>query len=211
MTHKVNPVVFRLGINKNWQSNWFDFKNMPKYLEQDLIIRRIIMNEFKKEGIIESIEIDRLANVINIIINTSRSGLIIGRKGTGVESLKKKIEKALKQTQGEKQTLKFHIKEVKNFFSFPSLIAQSVALQIEKRTPFRVVLKRTLEKVSMDKNIKGVRIVVAGRLNGIEIARTEWLQYGNLPRQTIRNNIEYAQTEAYCTYGVIGVKVWLYK
>ncbi len=211
MTHKVHPTVFRLGINKNWQSTWFDFKNMPKYLEQDFIIRKIIMDTFKKQGIIESIEIERIANIINVIINTSKSGLVIGRKGEGVEILRKKVEKAISKKNIEKKILRFQVKEVKSFFRSASLIAQLVALQIEKRTPFRIVLKKTIEKIIVDKTIKGIRIAVSGKLNAVEIARTEWLQRGNLPRQTLRADIDYAQVEAYCSYGVIGVKVWLYK
>lgn len=210
MTHKAHPTILRLGINKNWQSIWFDFKNMPKYLEQDFIIRKIIMNQFKKQGIIANIEIERITNIVNVIIYTSKSGLVIGRKGEEIEVLRKKVEKVIAKKNKEKKILKFQVKEVKNFFRSASLIAQSVALQIEKRTPFRIVLKKTIEKIIVDKSIKGVRIAVSGKLNGVEIARTEWLQKGNLPRQTLRANIDYAQAQAYCSYGVIGVKVWLY-
>ena len=157
---------------------------------------------------------------MHIIIETARPGLIIGRGGEGVESLKKLIEKKIEdlnkknfniKTKYSKRQIKIEIKEVKNPWTSAALVAQMVAQQIEKRIPFRQVMKKCIERVMINKEIKGIKIEMAGRLNGVEIARKEWLKQGRMPLQTIRADIDYAQTEAHCTYGAIGVKVWLYK
>ena len=158
-------------------------------------------------------------NKVIIIIETARPGLIIGRGGNGIELLKESLEKyiirkkrnSLKPAEKAKRQIKIEIREIKNPFESASLVAQMASQQIEKRVPFRQVLKKSIERVMQDKTIKGIRIEVSGRLNGIEIARREWLAQGRLPRNTIRANIDYGFAEAKCTYGKIGVKVWLYK
>jgi len=175
---------------------------------------------------VEKIEIERSAGRITIIVYSSRPGLIIGRGGEGVERLRKELAtKILKRDVAEtdrnkkeqggrpssKTELRIEIREVKNPWLSASLSAQWIAQQLEKRLPYRRVLKQSLGKIAQNKEIKGVKIEVAGRLNGAEIARREWLKEGRLPLQTIRADIDYAQAEARCTYGVIGVKVWLYK
>jgi len=219
MSHKVHPKVYRIKDLSDWNSRWLNQKNTPKYLEEDFKIREFFQKRLRDAGI-SSVEIERFLGKINIIINTARPGLIIGRAGSGVEELRKEIIKKIfsqkeklssVKTPASKQELKIEIREVKNPWLSAAITGQWIASQIEKRTPHRKVLKQVLEKVIANKEVKGVRVEVAGRLDGKEIARTTWLKRGQLPRQTIRADIDYAQERAYCTYGVIGIKVWIYK
>jgi len=207
MTHKVHPKVFRLKELANWNSRWLDEKKLPQYLEEDFEIRKFIQKKLGKIGI-EKIEIERLPGKLNIFISSARPGLIIGRGGGGIEELKKELEKTLIK---DKRELKIEIKEIKNPWISANLSAQWIASQIEKRIPHRRVLKRALDKITSQKEVQGARVEVAGRLNGTEIARREWLLSGKLPRQTLRADIDYAQAEAHCSYGIIGIKVWIYK
>jgi len=207
MTHKVHPKVFRIKDSANWNTRWLMKKDFPKYLEEDFKIREFISKKLGKIGI-ERIEIERFSGKINIIIYSARPGLIIGRGGGGVEELKKDL---VKKVVKEKKELKIEIREVKDSWASASLAAQYIAQQIEKRTPFRRVLKQSLDKIMAAKGIQGARVEVAGRLDGAEIARTEWLKKGRLPKQTIRADIDYGQDRAHCTYGIVGVKVWIYK
>jgi small subunit ribosomal protein S3 len=209
MTHKVQPKSYRLKKLADWNSRWLDKKKTPQYLEEDFKIREVIQKKIGKLGL-EKIEIERFSNKLNVIISSARPGLIIGRGGEGVEELKKELEKKVFKT-GPKKEIKLEIKEIKDVWSSASLSAQWVAQQIERRIPPRRVLKQGLEKIMTSRANKGARIEVAGRLGGTEIARREWLKKGNLPRQTLRADIDYAQEKAYCTYGTIGVKVWIYK
>src|SRR3989344_5046433 len=199
MSHKVHPKAFRIKGTEDWNVRGFYGKKMSQYLEEDFLIKDS-------------------ANKLNIIIETARPGLIIGRGGEGVEVLKKVLEKKIQEnrrrnrlTVVQKREIKIEIREIKNPWISASLVAQMAAQQIEKRIPFRQVLKKTIERVMSNREVKGIRAEVSGRLNGIEIARKEWLRQGRLPRNTIRADIDYAQTEAHCTYGAIGVKIWIYK
>ncbi len=215
MSHNVNPKIYRIKKTEDWDTRGFYGKDMPQYLEEDLVIRNFIENKLKKAGI-ENIEIERSKNEIKIIIKSSRPGLVIGRGGKGVETLRNLLQKKLFQKRKNSNSdslskLKIEIKEVRNPWTSASLVARWMAEQIEKRTPYRRVLKRSLNKIMSNKEIKGARVQVSGRLNGAEIARTEWLKKGRLPRQTIRADIDYAFDEAYCSYGAIGIKVWIYK
>ena len=207
MTHKVHPKIFRVRKLTDWNSRWLDEKKLPQYLEEDFKIREFLKKKIGKIGI-DNIEIERFPGKLNIIISSARPGLIIGRGGEGIEELKKELEKTLPK---EKRDLKLEIKEIKDPWLSASLSAQWIAQQIEKRVLYKRVLKQALSKIMAHKEVKGARIEVAGRLNGIEIARTEFLKKGCLPRQTIRADIDYAQNSAYCTYGVVGIKVWIYK
>jgi len=207
MTHKVHPKIFRVSKLTDWSSRWLDEKKFPQYLEEDFKIREFLKKKIGKIGI-DNIEIERFPGKLNIIISSARPGLIIGRGGEGIEELKKELEKTLPK---EKRELKLEIKEIKDPWLSASLSAQWIAQQIEKRVLYKRVLKQALSKIMAHKEVKGARIEVAGRLNGIEIARTEFLKKGCLPRQTIRADIDYAQNSAYCTYGVVGIKVWIYK
>jgi small subunit ribosomal protein S3 len=209
MAHKVHQKIFRIKDVNDWDSRGFYEKEFPKKLEEDFKIRKFLRVKLGKIGI-EKIEIERFPGKINVIIYTLRPGLVIGRGGRGVEDLKKELEKRIFKKRKKKE-LKLEIKEVRNPWSSAALAAQWMAQQIEKRVPYRRVLQQVLSKIIASKGVKGCRVQLTGRLNGIEIARSEWLQKGKLPRQTIRADIDYARTEAFCTYGVIGVKVWIYK
>jgi len=210
MAHTVHPKVFRIKNSSDWDSRWLEKKKFPQYLEEDFKIRTFLKEKLGKTGI-EKIEIERFPGKLNIIISSARPGLIIGRGGEGVEELKRILEnKILRHGQGKKET-RIEIREVKNPWMSAPLSAQWVAQQIEKRISFRRALKQVMDKIITQKGVEGCRVEVAGRLDGREIARTEWLKKGKLPRQTIRADIDYAQEEARCTYGTIGVKVWIYK
>jgi small subunit ribosomal protein S3 len=218
MSHKVHPKIFRTKEIADWNSRGFYGKNTPKYLEEDFKIREFITQKLGKIGI-EKIEIERFSTKINIVINSARPGLIIGRRGEGVEVLKRGLENKIfrkyvsdsSKKKGRAMELKIEIKELKNPWLSSFLSAQWIAQQIEKRTPYRRTLKQALEKIITQKEVQGARVQVAGRLDGKEIARMEWLKKGKLPRQTIRADIDYGTARAYCTYGVVGVKVWIYK
>jgi len=221
MTHKVHPKAFRIKGLEDFNVRGFYGKRMAEYLEEDFLIKDFLNKKFS-EASIANIYVDHSATKLGIIIETARPGLIIGRGGEGAEKLKNAIEKivgvgkksAIAKVAATKQTkreIKIDIKEVKNPWINAMLVGQMAAQQIEKRIPFRQVLKRNIERIMQNKEVKGVRMEVSGRLNGVEIARREWLTQGRMPRQTIRADIDYAHNEANCTYGVIGVKVWIYK
>jgi small subunit ribosomal protein S3 len=211
MSHKVHPKAYRLRRIADWDTRGF-YHKPSQLLEEDFRIRQYINKKLEKVGI-EKIEIERFSGKINIIISSARPGLIIGRGGEGVEQLKKELEKKVIKSSKDKEKieLRIEIREIKNPWTSAGLSAQWVAQQIEKRVAFRRVLKQALGKIMANREIKGARIEISGRLNGVEIARREWIGEGQLPRQTIRADIDYAKAEAFCTYGVIGIKVWIYK
>lgn len=208
MGHEVNPKMFRIKETNDWDSRGFYQRNFPQYLEEDFVIREFLKKKIGNFGV-EKVEIERSPSKINIVIFSARPGLIIGRKGEGAETLKKEVAKIIKKKP--KLELRLEIKEVKNPWASAPLAVQWMAEQVEKRIRYRRVLKQTLSKITTNKEVKGARVQLAGRLDGIEIARTEWLKKGRLPRQTLRADIDYAQGQAYCTYGVVGIKVWIYK
>ncbi len=216
MAHKVHPKSFRIKGTEDWNIRGFYGRKMPQYLEEDFLIKDFLRKKLS-EASVANIEIEHSANKVNVIIETARPGLIIGRGGGGVDALKKEIESKIKKqiknrkTQGAGREIKIEIREVKNPWISAALVAEMIAQQIEKRMPFRQVLKKSIERAMTNREVKGIRIEVAGRLNGIEIARREWLGQGRMPRNTIRADIDYAQDEAQCTYGKIGIKVWIYK
>lgn len=207
MSHKVHPKIFRIKGLSDWASRWFDKKNYAKNLESDMLIRNFLEEKLKAAGV-QNIEIERFTDTTKVIVTTSRPGVVIGRQGKGAEDLKKELQKRF-GTQGVE--IKLEIKELKNPWSNALFIAQNIAQQIERRMNFRRVMKSIIRKSEMNREIKGIRIEVSGRLNGATIARREWLAKGRLPRQTLRSDLDYGFAEARCTYGTIGVKVWLYK
>lgn len=207
MAFKAHPKALRIRKIEDWNSRGFYEKNFSSRLEEDFKIRKFLEEKIADLGL-ERIEIERSPGKINLIINTARPGLIIGRRGEGVEKLKEEIEKKVLK---DKVELRIEIREVKNPWTSATLVAKWMASQVEKRVPYRRVLKQALAKIISQKGVEGARVQLAGRLDGVEIARTEWLKQGKLPRQTLRANIDYAQATAYCTYGVVGVKVWIYK
>ncbi len=211
MTHKVHPTIFRIGETTTWKSRWFNLKKYKEYLKEDVAIREYLSKKLEKLSV-ESIEIERSPNLVNIIINTSRPGLLIGRGGAGTEELKKQIaSKVLKLKGKEKREIRMEIREIKQPAIAAALVAQEVADKIERRIPFRRVIKEAMQKIMGNKDAKGAKIKVSGRLDGAEIARRAFLNKGEMPLQTLRADIDYSEKRAYCTYGVIGIKVWIYK
>ena len=208
MVHKVHPKAFRLREVNDWDSRWLSKKNLPEQLEEDFKIREFLKRKLKDTGL-QKVEIERFSGKINIIINSARPGLVIGRGGKGLEDLKKEMEKIVDSLL--RSELKIEIREIRDVWTKASLAGQWIAQQIERRVPHRRVIKQALDKIMISKEVKGARVEVAGRLNGAEIARREWLKKGRLPRQTLRADIDYDQTQAFCNYGVVGVKVWIYK
>ena len=211
MGHKVHPFCFRLGVINDWKSRWCNSKNYKKYLKQDIELRRFLEKKLAKAAV-EDIIIERSTNLITVNIFSGRPGVIIGRGGTGADELKDKIkEKINRDSADDVLEVRVNIKEVKNPDASAKLTGQSIAEQIEKRTPFRRVLKKAIEKVMQNREVKGVKVSISGRLNGAEMSRREWLSEGKIPLQTLRSNVDFAQVVANTTYGVIGIKVWIYK
>jgi small subunit ribosomal protein S3 len=226
MSHKVHPKAFRIRSIKDWDSRGFYEKNFALQLEEDFKIRKFF-NERERKFRIGKVEIERFPGKVSVIVYTIRPGLIIGRSGEGIEQVRKELitkvlkgnfsdgkkssKSSRKSSRPDKTELKIEIREIKNPWLSASLVAQWIAVQIEKRTPYRKVLKRTLSRIMVQGGAKGAKIEVKGRLNGIDIARKEWLKEGLLPRQTLRADIDYVEDIAYCTYGTIGIKVWIYK
>jgi len=207
---KVHPKAFRIKETTDWESRGFYKKDFGKLLAEDFAIREFLKKKIGKLGV-EKIEIERSPGKAKVIISSARPGLIIGRGGGGVELLKKELDATLPPPIREKREIKIEIREIRNPWASAVLAAQWMSQQIEKRVRYRRILKQALDKIMAVKGVEGARVQVAGRLNGIEIHRTEWLKRGRLPRQTLRADIDYAQDRAYCTYGVVGVKVWIYK
>lgn len=216
MGQKIKPTSLRVGIIKEWGSKWFPKKfRFGRMLQEDYIIRETIKEKIKQAGI-DAIIIEKTTNAYKITVRAARPGLIIGRGGKGIEDLTKLIEQKLKAYRSshnieEKATFSLSIEEIKRYEASSHVIAQSIANDLERRLPFRRVLKKHLQRVMQSRDVKGVKLRVSGRLNGSEIARSEHLSQGSLPLQTIRANIDYGEATAFTTYGTIGVKVWIYK
>jgi len=210
MGHHVHPYAFRLGYTTDWKSRWFNRKKYKDYLKQDYYLREFLMARLKQAAVNE-IEIKRSASSINIIVQAARPGIIIGRGGAGIQEIKKEIISKIFEGQTKGLDIKIDIEEVKKPETHARVVAQNIADQLERRMPFRRVMKQTLDKVMQNSEVRGAKIWISGRLGGAEMAREEWLKRGEVPLQTIRADIDYAQVNAYTTYGVIGVKVWIYK
>lgn len=209
MGQKVHPLSFRLGYIEPWRSRWLNRKNFRKLLEQDARIREYLEKKLRGAAV-DAVEIERSPNSVTIIVKTARPGIVIGRGGGGIEDLQKRLKEVVKPF-GASGALKVQVEEVKSAESSARIMAEQVAEQLEKRMPYRRVLKQTLEKVISKKEVEGAKIRLSGRIGGAEIARREWLGKGRLPLHTLRANIDFATCNAYTTYGVIGVKVWIYK
>jgi len=206
MGQKVNPFGFRLGIIKTWDSKWFAAKNYAKFLHEDLTIKRFLKDRLHQAGI-SRIEIERAANKdkrAKINIYTSRPGLVIGRKGAEVENLKRELQRIT-----DKEVI-LNITEIKRPEVDAQLVAENIALQLERRVSFRRAMKRNVSQ-ALKFGAKGIKAMCSGRLAGAEMARTEWYREGRVPLQTIRADIDYGFTTARTKYGVIGIKVWVFK
>ncbi|MEX0919475.1 MAG: 30S ribosomal protein S3, partial [Parcubacteria group bacterium] len=211
MTHTVHPYSHRLGILRDWKSRWFSPKG--KYqtnLRGDVLIREFLEKKLKG-SFVADIEIERSEKAMRIIVSTSRPGMIIGRQGDGAELLRKEIKKLLDKHKllEEKVDVKLDIKEVKSAESNAAIVGQMVVEGLEKRLAFRRVMKQMLEKVMANRDVLGVRILLAGRLGGATMSRTEDRKLGRIPLQTLRADVDYSSTKAVMPYGTIGVKVWI--
>lgn len=204
MGHKVHPKIHRLQVIYTWDSRWFSKNNYAKFAEQENRLRDFLMNKFK-EAHIDAISIERGPKAMNINLFVAKPGFIIGRGGKGLEDLKKEIEKKFLQMA---LRVKLNVKEVRSPALSAQVVAQTMAADIERRIPFRRVMKQTIERV-MKAGAKGVKVAMAGRLNGVEIARREKLAAGTLPLITLRSDVDYALVEAHTIYGQIGIKVWI--
>jgi small subunit ribosomal protein S3 len=214
MTHVVHPYVHRLGIIRDWKSRWFtaDPKKYREYLRTDGAVRKFLAKRLRGMYV-ASVEIERNDKIYRIMIATSRPGLIIGRGGDGAVKLKKEIDmlfRTLKLTGGMPE-IKIDIEEVRSPELSASIVGQMVVEGLEKRMPFRRVMKQTIEKVMANRDVKGVRIISSGRLGGAEMARKEEMKKGRIPLQTMRADIDFARETAVLPYGAIGVKVWIYR
>lgn len=211
MSHTVHPFSFRLGILKNWKSRWFHSRTYREFLKTDVVLREFLEKRLRGMYVSE-VEIERSQNDFNLILKTSRPGLLIGRGGEGIEKLKKEL---LSQAQKKKLNLprnfKISIQELKSPETHAKIVAQMIAEDLEKRINFRRVLNQAIEKVMANKEVKGVKVALSGRLGGSEMARYEWAKRGQVPLTTLRADIDFAKERAHLPYGDIGIKVWIYK
>ena len=203
MGQKTNPIGLRLGIIKSWESRWFSEKNYSELLQEDINLRRFLMKRLSSAGI-SKIVIERPAKLANITLYTSRPGVIIGKKGSDIEKLKKSVTKMV---SGD---VNINIVEIKKPELDSQLVADNIAQQLEKRVAFRRAMKRAVQS-AMRLGAEGIRVNCSGRLGGAEIARTEWYREGRVPLHTLRAEIDYGVSRANTTYGICGVKVWIFK
>lgn len=214
MTHVAHPYLQRLGIIRDWKSRWYgtDKKQYQEFLKADTTVRDYLKKRLKGMYV-AGVEIERSDTVMRIIIKTSRPGIIIGRQGEGAQKLKKDVTRVLhKVGLANLQEIKIDVEEVRNPESNAAIVGEMCAEGLEKRMPFRRVLKQTVEKVMANREVLGCRIAMAGRLGGAEMSRKEEIKRGRVPLQTLRADVDFCKTEAYIPYnGLIGIKVWIYK
>jgi small subunit ribosomal protein S3 len=203
MGQKVNPIGFRLGINKTWSSRWFAKKLYKTKLHEDFQIKKIATEKLKNAGVSRVI-IERSSNKMLIVIFTSKPGIVIGKKGADLDAIKKEVGKITKDE------VKINIVEIKKAELDAKIVADSITQQIERRVAFRKALKKAVQ-TTMKFGAKGIRINCSGRLNGSEIARMEWYREGKVPLHTLRADIDYGESTSFTTYGACGIKVWIYK
>lgn len=203
MGQKVHPVGFRLGIFEDWQAHWFSKKNYGADLMEDFQIRRFLKDKLNMSDVAR-IVIDKAVDNVRIVIHSVRPGMIIGKKGAGIEQVKQDLYKILKKN------IEVSVQEIKEPEINAHLVAKSIADQLEKRVSYKRLMKKA-GFAALKSGAKGVKICVSGRIGGAEIARVEWLRLGSIPLHTLRSNIDYALAEALTTYGLIGVKVWICK
>jgi small subunit ribosomal protein S3 len=206
--HKINPKIFRIGIIYTWSSKWFSLKkNYRENLREDILIKENLYKKIQKAGI-DKIEIERSGDEIKVFVYVFKPGLVIGRKGEGIEEIKKQIQETI--LKNKRKNFKINILEVKEPSLSANIIVQNIIVDLEKRIPFRRVMKQAIIRVNKTR-AKGIKIILSGRLNGVAIARSEKLVSGKIPLHTLRADIDFIQGTARTTYGAIGVKVWIYK
>lgn len=203
MGQKVNPIGFRLGINKEWDSKWFAGKEYSNFIHEDYIIRKYLKKKLFQAGV-SKVEIERAANKVRVKIHTARPGLVIGKKGIEIQNLKKELEKKINRE------VFIDIQEVRKPEVDAQLLAENIALQLVRRVSFRRAMKKSVTS-ALRFGVQGIKVACSGRLGGAEMARREWYRKGRVPLHTIRADIDYGFAEAFTTYGVIGVKVTIFK
>ena len=203
MGQKVNPIGFRVGIYRDWSSKWYGEKDYAKFLHTDIKVRKFIKGKLRHAGI-SRIDIERTAGNMRIVIHTAKPGMVIGKKGSEIDVLKKEIAKFANKE------IDIDIQEVRKPDIDAQLVSENIALQMERRVAFRRAMKKAVT-TALKLGAKGIKVMCAGRLGGAEIARTEWYRQGRVPLHTLRADIDYGFAEALTTYGVIGIKVWIYK
>lgn len=203
MGQKVHPTGFRLGVTKYWNSKWYGEKNYAKWLYEDLKLKEYLSKNLSHTGI-SKVEIERMANKVKVTIHTAKPGIVIGKRGAGIEELKARLQKL---TESE---VFLNIQEVRKPDLDATLVAQSIAQQLERRVSFRRAMKKSVQ-TAMKLGAKGIRVNCSGRLGGAEMSRREWYLEGRVPLHTLRADIDYGFAEASTTYGIIGVKVWIFK
>jgi len=213
MTHTVHPYAHRLGVIRDWKSRWFS--KSPLDYRTNVMIDSAIRRFLKKRlrGMyVTSVELERSQNSIRVLIKTSRPGLVIGRGGEGSQKLTKEIQEIVRSVKGApKLNVRLDIEEIRSPESQAPVVSYMVAEGLEKRQTFRRVLKQTVEKVMANRDVQGVRIAISGRLGGAEMSRSEEIKRGRIPLQTLRADIDFSREIAYLPYGVIGIKVWIYR
>lgn len=220
MGQKINPISFRMGVVKNWPARWLLKGNYGQFLEEDEAIRRVVKEKIAQAGV-SALEIERTSNNLRISIQAARPGFIIGRGGKGIEDLTKEIEKALRAVRARRKAktgnskpapgLSVNVEELKRSQIASPYVAQQIAWDLEKRFPFRRTMKKYIEQIMQNREVKGAKVFLSGRLDGNEIARRERLVRGSLPLQTLRADIDYGTATAFTSYGTVGIKVWIYK
>ena len=203
MGQKVHPTGFRLGINKTWDSKWYAKKDYAKFLHEDLQIRKFVRSRLERAGV-SKIEIERASDNLRVNIYSSRPGIVIGKKGSEIDRLKDELKKIINKN------VTINTFEIKKAEIDARLVAENVALQLERRIAFRRAMKKNVAS-ALRFGAQGIKITCSGRLGGAEIARTEWFREGRVPLHTLRADVDYGVAEARTTYGIIGVKVWIYK
>ncbi len=215
MARKVQPNSYRLGLNVPWSSRWFFKRSLRYFLAEDQAIRGIVRKKILQAGI-AGIDIERMGENVRVNVRASRPGLIIGRGGQGIDDLRSAITKVVKALRRknkwpEKFVLNLNVEELKRFEVSAPVLAQQYAFDLEKRLPYRRAMKRLIESTMQNRDVKGAKIRVGGRLDGAEIARVDGLTVGKMPLQTLRANIDYGEATAFTSYGTIGIKLWIYK
>jgi small subunit ribosomal protein S3 len=213
MSHTVHPYSHRLGIIRDWKSRWFaENKQYRSSLKTDLVIREFLQKELRP-FFVGGIDIERREKAVRVIVKTSRPGMLIGKQGDGIIKLRQKILSMLGKEKIDMrgQELKLDVEEIRSPESSAPVVAMMIAEALEKRLPFRRVMKQTIEKVMANKDVKGVRMYLGGRLGGAEISRSEEMKRGRVPLQTLRADIDFAREKAHMTYGDLGIKVWIYR
>ena len=212
MSHTVHPYSHRLVVLRDWKSRWFGARGKFQiFLKTDVLLREYLKKRLRGMGV-DSLEMERGENLYKIMVKTARPGMIIGRSGEGSQKLKEDVMKFIRRRKlSHPKEVRIEIEEVRSPDTHAAVVGQTIAEALEKRLPFKRVMKQTLDKVMANKEVRGVKLTLAGRLGGAEMSRVETMKRGRLPLQTLRANVDFAREEAHLSYGQIGIKVWIYK